>query len=546
MNENERICYGCMSIIPKSKKICPFCSFTAESYNINPRSLPLDTLLHERYKIGRVIGEGGFGITYIGWDTESEEPVAIKEYFPSNVASRDCSSSGSNYIYFFTSKDEDTYKNGFDKYTKEAQTLQEFQDLDGIVSIRDFFCENNTAYIVMEYIEGITLKEYLATNGTLSPAETIELMTPVMVALEQIHKKGIIHRDISPDNIMIRMDGAFKLIDFGAARLTNDENGKSLTIILKRGFAPEEQYRTKGVQGPWTDVYALCATMYKTMTNIVPPESMERLVEDELIPLSDCNIDISRRHNKALMKGLSIKAKDRFQSIHELRLALTNDVIINSGNLHMIATFKAKNGAITGYRLFDLDNNEISDISAEELTEKLTSNEFKVQNLIVYQKYIQPIGGSLEHYPVLNTQEQLQSDNIYYFVEHSLSKGYLCLDYKGTRTYFNELQMQELMEKNHIANCDKLKIFITMCNKKKENSISKEVEAPSMPVTQPKPKKEPPLTKKLSLKTSESEYRVSPNDDKITKNVGTQLRLQMANQNHPASIHEKLFKKKKK
>lgn len=545
MKKNERICYGCMAIIPKEVKSCPYCSFQDASYKLNPRSLPLGTLLHERYTIGKVIGEGGFGITYIGWDTIEEIPVAIKEYFPSNIASRDCSQGGSTFIYFFNNKDENVYQTGFDKYTHEAETLKQFGDLEGIVSIRDFFHENNTAYIVMEYVEGITLKEYLATNGTLTPKETFELMMPVMLALEKIHEKGIIHRDISPDNIMIRIDGAFKLIDFGAARLMNDESGKSLTIILKRGFAPEEQYRTKGQQGPWTDVYALCATMYKMITNTIPPEAMDRLIEDDLKPLNEYNLDIPKVQSDAIAKGLSVKAKDRFQSVYDLRLALTNEAE-QPKDLHMIATFQEKDGTIMGYRLFDMNDNRIIDMPTEELIQKMQTGSLSINNVIVYQRYVQTIGGSVKHYPVMNLMEHLQQNDTYYYVEHSLARGYLCLNYKGVRSYFNEVEMQELLEEHRIANEDKLHLFTSLRDKKAQEFIpSRQPESSILDFPDPislteelkenSTIKEEPKHVKLSLKTSYSNSVVSSKDTKITKSAGTQLRLKMLNETQLSS-----------
>lgn len=542
MKENERICYGCMAIIPKEAKSCPFCSFQDDLYKLNPRSLPLGTLLHGRYTIGKVIGEGGFGITYIGWDTVDEVPVAIKEYFPANIASRDCSQGGSTFIYFFDNKNDAVYQAGFDKYTHEAETLKQFNDLDGIVSIRDFFHENNTAYIVMEYIDGITLKEYLATNGTLTAKETFELMMPVMLALEKIHEKGIIHRDISPDNIMIRIDGAFKLIDFGAARLMNDESGKSLTIILKRGFAPEEQYRTKGKQGPWTDVYALCATMYKMITNTIPPEAMDRLLDDDLKTLNEFNVNIPKNQSDAIAKGLSVKAKDRFQTIHDLRLALTDEAE-QPKDLHMIATFQERDGTIVGYRLFDMNDNKIIDMPAEELIQKMQTGTLSINNIIVYQRYVQTIGGSIKHYPVLNLLEHLQSNDTYYYVEHSLAKGYLCLNYKGVRCYFNEVDMHSLLEQHKIANEDKLQLFTSLRDKRAQEFIPSQHTEP-FTVNLPKPispteelkesssLKEKPKHVKLSLKTSYSDSVVSSQDNRMTKDAGTQLRLKMANETH--------------
>lgn len=556
MKETQRFCYGCMAIIPKDTDICPHCGFRDESYQANPRCLMLGTPLHNRYIVGKVIGEGGFGITYIGWDTVKETPIAIKEYFPSNVASRDCSHGGSTFVYFFNEKDEDIYKNGFDKYTHEAEILQQFDDLDGIVSIHDFFHENNTAYIIMEYIDGITLKEYLQTNGTLSPKETFELMMPVLLALEQIHNKDIIHRDISPDNIMIRIDGAFKLIDFGAARLTNDESGKSLTIILKRGFAPEEQYRTKGKQGPWTDVYALCATMYKMITNHRLPEAMDRLVNDEYIPLEDYQLDITKTQCDAITKGLCVNAKDRFQSVKDLRLALTTE---NESikDLHMIAILQDQNGTIVGYRLYDTNNNKIIDIEPKQLLDDIKATRATVNNLIVYQNYIQPIGGSLKHYPVLDLSEQLLNNDNYYYVNHSLSKGYMCLDYKGSRLFFNEMEMKEALSTNRIANDEKLKLFLSLRDKRaKEFVPSKEPDlktqdfSNSVTVTEVLREeaviKKQPEHVKLSLKTGrENSYANQSKNKGMGRNVGTQLRLKMATDTHSSDTAQNKKKKGK-
>ena len=540
MSEHKKICYGCMHMMDAEERICSYCRFDLSEYKSNPRCLPLGSMLHDRYMIGKVVGEGGFGITYIALDKQTETPVAIKEYFPSTVANRDCSNGGSHFIYFFDKKDEGTYKNGFEKYTHEAEILQQFNDLDGIVSIRDFFNENNTAYIVMEYIDGITLKEYLATNGTLTPAETFELMTPVLLALEKIHEKGIIHRDISPDNIMIRVDGAFKLIDFGAARLTNDEDGKSMTIILKRGFAPEEQYRSKGIQGPWTDIYALCATMYKVMTNRVPPEAMDRLVSDGIRPIYAYGLDISDDQAAALEKGLAVRAHDRYQNVRDLRLALTN-AAEQPKNLHMIATFTEQGDLIAGYRLYDLNANKIIDVPAGKLLSQLESGEITVNNLMIYQQYIQPIGGSIKRYPILDIMERLIENENYYFVEHSLAKGYLCLNYKGLRCFFDEVDMQNLIKNDKIANVDKVQLFTALRDKKAQEfvpacmpetntvSLPKAI-SPTEEIRQVKKLKEEPGHVKLSLKTSGSGLSVNGADPGITQNVGTQLRLQMASQ----------------
>lgn len=296
---------------------CPHCGFNPNAYKVNPRCLRLGTKLAGKYIIGKVIGEGGFGITYIGWDEKLELPIAIKEFFPPKIASRD-TTTGNNTIYMFDHADEKSFEEGMRRSVKEARSMSKLEAYEGIVSIRDFFNENKTAYIIMEYVDGETLKEYLKENGKMEPEDVLKVMKPVMKALEQMHRTGMIHRDISPDNIMIRRDGQVKLIDFGAARVAQEEDEKSLTVMLKRGFSPEEQYRSKGHQGPWTDIYALSATMYYMLTGVIPPESMERVLEDKYVSLKEYDIELDTKIADAIDKGLCVLAKNRYQSMSDL------------------------------------------------------------------------------------------------------------------------------------------------------------------------------------------------------------------------------------
>lgn len=320
--ENFNRCYGCMEPL-KEGGICPKCHFDRNKYTANPRCFPPGTLLHEkRYVIGKVEGEGGFGITYIGWDRILDIPVAIKEYFPNNLGSRDCTTNSSQQIHVLEGKSREVYQKGLEKYMQEARILSKFRDMQGIVSVQDFFYDNGTAYIIMEYIRGITLKESMRSIDRMDAAEVFRIMEPIMQSLEIVHRSGIIHRDISPDNIMINRQGEVKLIDFGAARAVEDEDHKSLTVMLKRGFAPEEQYRSKGNQGPWTDVYAISATMYFMITGKVPPEAMERMVDDTLESFENLGISMPGDQACAIMKGLGVMRRDRYNSIGELYHAL--------------------------------------------------------------------------------------------------------------------------------------------------------------------------------------------------------------------------------
>ena len=203
---------------------------------------------------------------------------------------------------------------------QEASNLAKFQQEDGIVSVKNFFYENNTAYMVMEYIDGDTLKEYLAQHGEKLPYEIVlSMMRPVMKSLTVVHEAGIIHRDISPDNIMVTKDGKMKLIDFGAARFIGNEDEKSLTVMLKEGYAPPEQYQTNGKQGPWTDVYALCATMYRMLSGIVPVEAPARVMNGNIISSIQ---GVSVRVNNAIAKGMALETSSRYDTISDLLYTL--------------------------------------------------------------------------------------------------------------------------------------------------------------------------------------------------------------------------------
>lgn len=280
-------------------------------------------ILNNRYVIEEVLGEGGFGITYKGIDRLLDVEVAIKEYFPQGFVTRN--NVYSQEITITQMKYEDLFYKGKQRFLSEARVLAKFNKEPGIVSVTDFFEENNTAYIVMEYLDGITLKGYMEYNGLLSVNDILELMFPLMKALDVVHKAGLIHRDISPDNIMLLDNGGVKLMDFGAARMYTEFGQKSLSIMLKHGYAPEEQYRTHGVQGPWTDIYALSATIYKCITGITPLESLQRVLADTLKSPSQLGVAIQPWQEYALLKGLSVRQEDRYQNIQEFCMDLYGD-----------------------------------------------------------------------------------------------------------------------------------------------------------------------------------------------------------------------------
>ena len=315
----QQYCYHCMRPL-NGATVCPHCGndnsiiTTAASYHLAP-----GTVLANRYRIGKVLGEGGFGITYIGLDTTLSKRVAVKEFYPSGIVGRTANSS--NEVVVVNAKDN-FFDKGVDKFLIEAKNVAAFSDEEGIVDVLDYFTENNTAYIVMEYLEGETLKSCLSTRGKFNAAELITLLMPVMRSLQFIHSKGIIHRDISPDNIMYTTKGKLKLMDFGSARyFTNDR--RTMSIILKKGYAPEEQYRQSSEQGPYTDIYALCATIYTCITGKTPVNSLDRIVKDNLTPPSQLGVEISAACERALMHGLAPLAKNRPQNMGELMAEFT-------------------------------------------------------------------------------------------------------------------------------------------------------------------------------------------------------------------------------
>ena len=278
--------------------------------------LPAGTLIADRYEILEVIGQGGFGITYKAYDSVLDVPVAIKEYYPSGIASRYHEQSLD--VQVGGSENKKLFEEGKKKFLEEARILARFSEDPNVVGVRNFFEDNQTVYIVMQYLQGESLKEYIEKNGKISFDEAYRLLRPVMQSLGRIHAAGLIHRDISPSNLIRMRTGKVKLIDFGTAREYSTDGDKSLSIVLKPGYAPAEQYQTHGLQGPWTDVYALCASIYKLITEITPENSLNRMVNDEVRLPSECGAEISAAQEEVLMQGLAVRESDRIRSMEIL------------------------------------------------------------------------------------------------------------------------------------------------------------------------------------------------------------------------------------
>ena len=326
MEMRRTICYNCFQEKPDAAGPCPHCGFDLEE---NERKFPValraGTVLNGRYIVGRVLGQGGFGITYLALDTQLNAKVAIKEFMPGEIATR---TDGTTVSVMMDTKSEE-FAYGAERFQEEARTLAKFIGNPNIAAVTSYFDENDTSYFVMDYIEGISFKTYIANHGgKISVEETLNVMIPVLRALTAVHAEGFIHRDVTPDNIYITKDGMVKLLDFGSARYSIGDKSKSLDVILKVGYAPKEQYIRRSRQGPFTDVYSCAACFYAAITGFLPPESLERLDSDTLVPISQCGIKIPEYLDKAILKGLAVQPEDRFQSAVEFLEAIESQRVV--------------------------------------------------------------------------------------------------------------------------------------------------------------------------------------------------------------------------
>ncbi|MBQ8921114.1 MAG: serine/threonine protein kinase [Oscillospiraceae bacterium] len=286
-----------------------------------PLALRPGSVLAGQYIIEKVLGQGGFGITYRAREHRTGTTVAIKEFFPDTLAYRE----GTTIISYPGERSEN-YEYGKESFLQEAKTLAEFIGNENIVRIYSYFEENGTAYFVMEYVDGTAFDIYLQQRGgKISVAEAERILIPMMDALGAVHSKGIVHRDVTPDNIYITRDGKVKLLDFGSARYSLGDKSRSLDVILKHGFAPKEQYTRRGKQGPFTDIYSLGATFYYAITGRRPPDSIERMDEDELVPPSTLGVQITSYQEEALLKAMNVQPSDRYASMAEFKAVLQND-----------------------------------------------------------------------------------------------------------------------------------------------------------------------------------------------------------------------------
>ena len=322
MIDVNHLCPGCMGRWEDTGKPCPRCGFSWETAPAGGRELPVFTILAGRYLLGRRIGVGGFGITYLAMDLAEERVTAIKEFFPASLASRE-----GLEVAALPGEEGRYFREALRSFRKEADLLSRFTDVPGIVRYRDYVTENGTAYLVMDYIEGTNLRRYMRETGkTFTQEEALGLMRPILLAVDAMHRKNVLHRDISPENLIRKPDGTLTLIDFGAAREFSLDEEENLTVILKHGYAPEEQYHSGSRQGPWTDLYACCAVLYQMVSGIQPQDAAARARKDDLLTLDEIEgVQVTERFARIIEKGMTIHATERYASIRALMAELYGD-----------------------------------------------------------------------------------------------------------------------------------------------------------------------------------------------------------------------------
>ena len=297
---------------------CPNCGYMEGTPPKEANHLYPGTILQNRYQVGVVVGFGGFGITYKAWDWELGITVAIKEFYPSGLVTRE---PGQAKVIVYEGSHSEEYQKGLERFLEEARRTAQFERSKYIVQVKNFFMENGTAYLVMEYLDGISLKEYLKQMGKLSVKDSLFIADSVIEALREMHTAGILHRDIGPGNIFL-CGKTVKIIDFGAARLSSEDRELTRSIVLTPGFAPPEQYQTKSKQGPWTDIYALSATLYNMLTGTKPDESTDRMQDDQVPDVMEVNPEVPEKLSNAVMKGMALRQELRFHSVDELSDAI--------------------------------------------------------------------------------------------------------------------------------------------------------------------------------------------------------------------------------
>ncbi|MDD3409407.1 MAG: serine/threonine-protein kinase, partial [Eubacteriales bacterium] len=310
-------CFRCMARLDVPSSVCPKCGYDNASCEKKPGLLPSGVLAGQ-YIVGKMLGRGGFGITYIGMDAYLRRRVAIKEYFPAQLVVRDPQTQA---LHAFDEQEEQAFAQGRERAIEEGRVIAAIANVPGVVKVYSVVPANNTVYIIMEYIDGQTLTQrVLEMNGHMPWAMLFPLISPIMLSLEQIHEHGVVHRDISPDNIMLRREnGQAVLLDFGAAHVLSGDSKGEHSVSLRIGYAPAEQYSHTGEQSGRIDEYALCATLYFALTGCKPVDAQERMYGHTPLPLPrSLGADVPEAVEQVLLKGMAMQAADRYATMREL------------------------------------------------------------------------------------------------------------------------------------------------------------------------------------------------------------------------------------
>lgn len=363
---------------------CPKCGYTYNPSTQSSDILSPGILLNNRYIVGRCIGQGGFGVTYIAKDTFKDEICAIKEYYPNQLVDR----ASNNFLTVHSDDLKNKFENGKKCFIDEAKVLFKLQSCPLIVTVTDFFSQFNSAYIVMDYLDGMNLKRALAKfGGRLSYNNAMLVLYKMCHALIEVHNAGILHRDISPENIFITNDGNIILIDFGAAR---NRDSEGMSVLIKPGYAPPEQYKYNGIQGPWTDIYALATTFYYIVSGRHIPSAKDRLIEDKVRPLCEITPNVNKSLSDVISKAMFLDYKKRYQTVEDF----LNDIhhaVSSTANAYI--TF------ITG------DKEEVSKINPNEefnigrVEEKFLDGRLYVNNKTINNSAVSGAHCSIHYHP---------------------------------------------------------------------------------------------------------------------------------------------------
>ncbi|MCH5206540.1 MAG: serine/threonine protein kinase [Oscillospiraceae bacterium] len=360
----KRFCENCFEELTGTS--CKSCGYDPSDSAPDPSMLLPGSVLLNRYVVGRVIGKGGFGITYLAYDALTCKKIAVKEYYPYGIAQRAAESAE---VSVTSAESADAFKLGAEKFYNEAKLVTRFNGNPNIVGVYDCFYENGTVYIAMEYLRGETLKEYIREHGVLKPPQALYIAKNICSALVVAHSASVLHRDISPDNIIICGNGDIKLIDFGAARQVVAEHSQSFSVILKPGFAPPEQYRKKGNQGSWTDVYSLGTTLYFILTGDIPEDPSARFDNDDTFKENQFDIDPALWG--IITKATKLTIEERYADAYEMKKALDSVAITPEPLITPDAASEAENNAPLG------NIGSVSDMAVSIKTNKPRQSFFK-------------------------------------------------------------------------------------------------------------------------------------------------------------------------